>query len=207
MIASISGTVQRLSSSTAVVEVSGLGYLVQLTEAHALSLRLGQQVSLTTHLVVREDSLTLFGFVDAESQAIFELLMGVTGVGPKSALAVLGALGSDNIAHAVVNEDDAAFRKVSGVGPKTAKLIVLSLAGKVVATPQRHSTGSPSAPGILEQVTDALVGLGWPERVAADAAERAAAVTGGGSAADAQTLLRHALSLLNGAVQERGAPR
>src|SRR5215218_7494520 len=164
MISSLRGTVLALSGSAVVVEVGGIGYSVAVTPQHALSLRTGQEVLLHTALVVREDDLSLFGFSDLDALRVFDLLRGVTGVGPKSAIGVLAAMTPDQVATAVSSEDDSAFRKVSGIGPKTAKLIVVSLAGKLLAPRTVAAPVSSSAPG--GEVVVALVGLGWPERLA-----------------------------------------
>jgi Holliday junction DNA helicase RuvA len=164
MISSLRGTVLALSGASVVVEVGGIGYSVTVTPQHALSLRPGQEVLLYTALLVREDDLSLFGFADLDALRVFDLLRGVTGVGPKSAIGVLAAMTPDQVAIAVSSEDDSAFRKVSGIGPKTAKLIVVSLAGKLLA-PRTAAAAAPiTAPS--NEVVVALVGLGWPERVA-----------------------------------------
>ena len=164
MISSLRGTVLALSGATVVVEVGGIGYSVTVTPQHALSLRTGQEVLLYTALIVREDDLSLFGFADLEALRVFDLLRGVTGVGPKSAIGVLAAMTPDQVAVAVSSEDDSAFRKVSGIGPKTAKLIVVSLAGKLLAPRAVAAVAPTTAPG--NEVVVALVGLGWPERLA-----------------------------------------
>ena len=174
MISSVRGPVLSALGSTVVVEVGGVGLALQVTPATALSVRVGEEVRLSTTLVVREDSLTLYGFHSADELAVFELLMGVTGVGPKSALGVLAALTPGQIAQAVAAEDDGVFRKVSGIGPKTAKLIVLSLAGKLSVTAASGPAASrPSAPAsVPASVQAALIGLGWSERVAAEVVEQ-----------------------------------
>ncbi|MFD1723029.1 Holliday junction branch migration protein RuvA [Amnibacterium endophyticum] len=164
MIASLRGTVLDAAGTTLVVEVGGVGYAVAVTPDHALSVRRGEQVLLHTAMVVREDDVSLFGFPDRERLQVFDLLRGVTGVGPKSAMGVLGALAPDEIAAAVANDDDAVFRKVSGIGPKTAKLIVVSLTGKLVAVRSAAPAARPSARGA--DVLVALVGLGYQERAA-----------------------------------------
>ncbi|WP_150309264.1 Holliday junction branch migration protein RuvA [Planctomonas psychrotolerans] len=166
MISSLRGTVLVASGSTVVLEVGGVGYSVQVTPAHASSLSEGQEAMLLTSLIVREDSLSLFGFAGADELRVFDLLCGVTGVGPKSALGVLASVDPASIAAAVATEDDAVFRRVSGIGPKTAKLIVLQLAGKiVVSAPVRAAAPAPT-PSNGGNVVAALVGLGWSERVA-----------------------------------------
>ncbi len=133
MIASLRGTIAALTAGRAVVEVGGVGYAVAITERHARELRVGEGVRLHTAMIVREDDMSLFGFVDEVELGLFELLRTVSGVGPKSALGVLGTLDADGIARAISEDDDAPFRAVSGIGPKTAKLIVVTLAGKLQA--------------------------------------------------------------------------
>jgi Holliday junction DNA helicase RuvA len=177
-----------------VLEVGGIGYAVQVTPEHALALRVGDQAFVHTSFIVREDSLSLFGFETREQLAVFELLTGVTGVGPKSALGVLSVLGPGQIATAVAAEDDGAFRKVSGIGPKTAKLIVVSLAGKLIAhvEPAARTAVTPTG----DQVVVALVGLGWTEKIAADAVANVISSTPDAAAFPVQTLLRLALAQL-----------
>ena len=169
MISSVRGPVLSALGSIVVIDVGGLGYAVQVTPATALACRIGQEVTLTTTLIVREDSLTLYGFPTADELTVFDLLIAVTGVGPKSALGVLAALTPQQVARAVSADDDAAFRKVSGIGPKTAKLIVLSLAGKIavsITTPVARPLSTVSA-----TVQAALIGLGWSEKIAAQAVD------------------------------------
>lgn len=175
MISSLRGTVLAAVGTTVVIEVGGVGLSLHVTPQFALSLRVGAEASVRTALIVREDDLSLFGFAEADELAAFDLLRGVTGVGPKSAMGVLAAMSPVEIAQAVSLEDDAAFRKVSGIGPKTAKLIVLSLTGKLdaMATTRTIVRARPST--VSDSVTIALVGLGWPERVALQATEDALA--------------------------------
>ena len=175
MISSLRGTVLAAVGTTVVIEVGGVGLSLHVTPQFALSLRVGAEASVRTALIVREDDLSLFGFAEADELAAFDLLRGVTGVGPKSAMGVLAAMSPVEIAQAVSLEDDAAFRKVSGIGPKTAKLIVLSLTGKLdaMATTRTIARARPST--VSDSVTIALVGLGWPERVALQATEDALA--------------------------------
>src|SRR4051794_3977169 len=132
VIASLRGTVLEAAGALLVVEVGGVGYAVTVAPDHALAVRHGEEVLLHTAMVVREDDISLFGFQTREQLAVFDLLRGVTGVGPKSAMGVLAALSPAEIAAAVSADDDAVFRRVSGIGPKTAKLIVVSLAGKLI---------------------------------------------------------------------------
>jgi Holliday junction DNA helicase RuvA len=197
VISSLRGTVLAVSGGTAVIEVGGVGLSVQLTQDHALSLRVAERAFMLTSLIVREESLSLFGFVDKEQLEVFDLLMGVSGVGPKSAMGVLSVLSADQIATAVAADDDAVFRKVSGIGPKTAKLIVVSLAGKLVP-PRAARAGAAPAPSssLSESVLIALVGLGWPERVAAEAVSEAIAESAEAERTTVPALLRLTLSRL-----------
>lgn len=191
MIASLNGNVVALDANSAVIDVAGVGYLVQVTNNTSMSLRLDQNALLYTALIVREDGFTLFGFPTVSEQKIFDLLRSVTGVGPKSALAILGEMSVDQIVDAVASENDAAFRAVSGVGPKTAKLISVTLAGKL----GRSNKNAPATKGTdLSVVISALTGLGWNERSAIDAANQA--VKSLGVAASTNNLLKAALSQL-----------
>lgn len=199
MISSVRGTVLAVAGTVAVIEVGGVGLGVQVTPQHGLSLRIGQEAIVHTALIVREDDLSLFGFATPEELTVFDLLRGVSGVGPKSALGVLGTLTPVQIAQAVAAEDDAPFRKVSGIGPKTAKLIVVSLAGKLIVPTGVVSSGSTSAPTpgtVTSSVVGALVGLGWNDRVAAQAVEEASDEASAEERGSVQTLLRLALARL-----------
>lgn len=192
MISSVRGLVLSALGTTVVVEVGGVGLAVQVTPATALSVRVGQEARLVTTLIVREDSLTLYGFASAEELAVFDLLVGVTGVGPKSALGVLAVLTPDQVAQAVNADDDGVFRKVSGIGPKTAKLIVLSLAGKLAPVQAAAAPGAAASAGTGTSATvqAALIGLGWSEKVAAEAVEQTLA-----DAADAELAVAAVLRL------------
>jgi len=190
MIASLRGTVLEALGTTLVVDVHGVGYAVTVTPDHALSVRSGEEVLVHTAMVVREDDMSLFGFPDRERLEVFDLLRGVTGVGPKSAMGVLAALAPEEIAAAVSNDDDAVFRRVSGIGPKTAKLIVVSLTGKLIAV--RTSAPRPTARGA--DVLVALVGLGYQERAAQAALDEVLAARP--DERQTAVLLRAALSAL-----------
>jgi len=194
MISSVRGTVLAALGSAVVIEVGGVGLGVQVTPQLALTLRVGAEATLRTALIVREDDLSLYGFAEADELAVFDLLRGVTGVGPKSAMGVLATMSPAEIAQAVTLDDDAAFRKVSGIGPKTAKLIVLSLTGKLVGVSARPAAAAPSS--VSQNVTVALVGLGWPERVAMQAVEDALAVAPEQDRTAVPVLLRLALASL-----------
>ncbi len=198
MIASLRGTLIALAGSRAVIDVSGVGYAVALTERHARELRISDTVRLHTALVVREDDMSLFGFADEVELGLFELLRTVSGVGPKSALGVLGEMTPDAIARAIAADDDAPFRAVSGIGPKTAKLIVVTLAGKLVApvgtAPAASSPAEPAA--VTTSLIAALTGLGWPERTALEAATQVVEADADAAATGLPVLLRRALGIL-----------
>lgn len=175
-----------------------MGYVVATTPQFSLTLRLGSEAFIHTAQIVREDSLSLFGFASADELEVFEILIAVTGVGPKSALGVLAALSPEQIADAVAIEDDAAFRKVSGIGPKTAKLIIVSLAGKLALRPRVSAVATGSA-AVKASVIEALLGLGWNERTAVETVERLLAASESPADETVPGLLRSALASLGGA--------
>jgi Holliday junction DNA helicase RuvA len=208
MISSVRGRVAHAEGDSLVVEVGGVGLSVAVAPHVMRSASVGDDILLHTSLIVREDALSLFGFETREELVVFTHLLGVTGVGPKSALGVLSTLSVSQIAESVAADDDAPFRRVSGIGPKTAKLIVVQLAGKLdvvrVATGSTGATAAGAAVSdqIAAQVTQALVGLGWSERTAAEAV---ASVSSDATPADRQsvpTLLRLALAMLGPARKE-----
>ena len=161
MIASVSGKVLASTLGAVTLEVGGVGLLVHTTNRIASKILVGQNTTLHTVLVVREDSLTLYGFLDAMELETFDLLRSVSGVGPKSALSILTTLSVPEIADAVASESDSVFRLVSGVGAKTAKLITLSLAGKISG-----SSSTSASFGTGRASVDALIGLGYSEKEA-----------------------------------------
>ena len=196
MIASLSGTVLALNQQQAVIDVSGVGYQVFITPEASIALKLGEGVRLHTALIVREDAFTLFGFSTLEELEMFDLLRSVTGVGPKSALGILASMSSDAIRVAVISEDDSAFKRVSGIGPKTAKLITVTLAGKLVGLPAGVAAKANHATPVVDltSLISALQGLGWNERQASEAVRAVAAELGPRAGADA--LLKAALAQL-----------
>lgn len=198
MISSVRGTAVHVDPDAVVVEVGGVGLHVAVTPQVARTTHVGDAVTLHTSLIVREDALSLFGFGSREELVVFGQLLGVTGVGPRSALGVLATLTVPQIADAVAADDDAPFRRVSGIGPKTAKLIVVQLAGKL-AVIRPAGAGEPDAAasaGIPAQVVQALVGLGWSERVAAEAVGTVAADASAAERASVPALLRLTLAAL-----------
>ncbi len=202
MIASVTGTVQAVRLDAVVVEVGGVGMLVQATPATLAGLRVGQLATLHTSLVVREDSLTLFGFGEAEERAVFEIVQTVSGVGPRLALAMLAVHSPDGLRRAVADEDFGALQRVPGIGRKGAQRIVLEL-GDRLGSPAPAGGGNAPAVAIgdhREQVVEALVGLGWQARTAQEAVttvlEGSTEPVGAGEVAG---LLRAALRTLGGA--------
>ena len=170
MIASVHGTVLAVRLDAAVLEVGGVGLLVQATPATLAGLRVGQPGRLFTSLVVREDSLTLFGFADDDERDVFETLQTVSGVGPRLALAMLAVHTPDGLRRAVATEDLAALVRVPGIGRKGAQRIVLELGERLgVPSPAAGAAGVPLPADHRVQVVEALVGLGWPQRAAEDA--------------------------------------
>lgn len=185
MLATVRGTVTSVGVSTVVIEASGVGYEVFVPRDVALSLRPGSDGFLHTVLIPREDEWLLFGFLDVASKELFQLLRGVTGVGPKTALAVLSTLSNDEIDAAVSAGDDSRFRSVPGIGQKTASLIIVSLTGKM---PQAVDTA-------VTDLTAALTGLGWAASVASTTARE---VVRDNPTASLSDRIRFALASLGG---------
>ncbi|GAA1736834.1 Holliday junction branch migration protein RuvA [Isoptericola hypogeus] len=216
MIASLTGTVAHVTLERAVLDVGGVGYLVHATPGTLAALRVGERALLHTTLVVREDSMTVYGFADADEREVFETAQSVSGVGPRIALAMLAVLTPDSLRRAVDSDDTAALRRVPGVGPKSAQRLVLELSGKLGAPSGAAggaSSSTPAAPADADgrgQVVEALVGLGWAPKVAQDAVDRVLAEAAGdgpgdsdpggrdGGTVDVAATLRAALRTLGG---------
>ena len=163
MIASVSGTVLQVGPTSAVLEVGGLGVLTLCSPGTVAGLRVGQRTTLATSLVVREDSLTLYGFASTDEREFFELLLTATGVGPKLAQAALAVLPPDQLRAAIATENLVQLTKVPGVGRKGAQRMVIELKDKINAVAlvdEPHTSGSVQ-PVWREQVAQGLVGLGW----------------------------------------------
>ena len=200
MISSLRGTLSAVSAAHVVVDVHGVGMKVFVPARTSAALRVGEDATLHTTLIVREDDLSLYGFTLVEERDAFDLLCGVNGVGPKSALGVVSELTVDEIGRAVATEDDAAFRAVSGIGPKTAKLIVLSLQGKIHPEGPVPATRSAVDSRVSAQdhaaIVSALVGLGWSERVAKKGVSAVVDTLADGDDTSVPTLVKKALQLL-----------
>ncbi len=159
MIASIQGIILFSGDDNLVVDVGGIGYLVYVPDILTTTLRRGEKISLFTHLVVREDSLTLFGFQDQEEVFLFKELIKVNGVGPRLALETLSTHLPDVIKRAVVNKQEEIFSQVSGIGKKTAQKILLSLEDRIPI--EDGFVISPETAGINGEVQEALISLGY----------------------------------------------
>jgi len=199
MIASVRGVVLSAGLDAAVIEVGGVGLLLHTTPATAASMRPGAEAVLATTLIVREESLTLYGFADEDERAVFDLVLTVSGVGPRIALAMLAVHTPDGLRRAVSSGDLAALTKVPGIGKKGAERIVLELRDKIgMPTSGAASSAAPrrAAADWTAQVRDALVGLGWSSKQADDAvvAVKPLAVRPeAGEGPDVSALLRAAL--------------
>jgi Holliday junction DNA helicase RuvA len=197
MIASVTGTVAAVRLDAAVIEVGGIGVLVHATPGTLATLVVGRSARVSTSLVVREDSLTLFGFADDDERSTFETLQTVSGIGPRLALAMLAVHAPEALRRAVATDDLTALRKVPGVGLKGAQRLALELKGKLGAPAQ---AGAPRAGAPVPddewraQVREALVGLGWAAKAADDALDKVAPAPGG--PVDVPAVLRAALQRL-----------
>ncbi|GAB3303144.1 Holliday junction branch migration protein RuvA [Geodermatophilus aquaeductus] len=209
MIASVSGRVAAVSPDGAVVEMGGIGLAVQCTPGTIARLTVGEDARLATSLVVREDSLTLYGFADDDERQLFELLQTANGVGPRLAQAVLAIHPPREVRRAVSMADVKALMQVPGIGKKGAERLILELRDRLGATTTDTQLDGPPAAGAAaitavapwrDQLSSALVGLGWSTREADSAITALAPVadeqlTGTGRV-DVASLLRQALQLL-----------
>jgi Holliday junction DNA helicase RuvA len=200
VIAFVQGPVAALTASTAVVEVGGVGLALQCTPATLGALRLGEPARLSTSLVVREDSLTLYGFVDEDERATFELLQSASGVGPRLAQAMLGVHSPDALRLAVAGGDEKALMAVPGIGKRGAQKLLLEYKDKLGAPQGSVPAQKPLAAGPApwsEQLHAALVGLGYAPREAEDAVGAVTPEAEAQSVPDIGALLRAALRTLN----------
>lgn len=212
MIASLTGRVQSRGADHLVLDVGGVGLVVNCAPGLLAGVGAGEVTTVATSLVVREDSLTLFGFADDDARTVFEQLQGVSGVGPRLAQAVLAVHAPDALRAIVAREDVAALMTVPGVGRKGAQRLVLELKDRLGPpttlgfAPAARAVARPGAPAWQEQIAAALVGLGWAARdsdraieaVRALSDDEAAAARGDdGGRPDATALLRLALKSLD----------
>ena len=199
MIAFVRGRVAQLGLTSVVVDLGGVGLELNCTPGTLATLRTGGEATLPTSMVVREDSLTLFGFLDEDERSLFELLQTASGVGPKLAQAMLAVLPPDDLRRAVLGEDVRALTRVPGIGQKGAQRIILELKDRIGA-PTGPATSAAAAPAQSEpawraQVREGLVGLGWSVKEA----ERAVDIVAedAGPIPDVAALLRAALRTLS----------
>jgi holliday junction DNA helicase RuvA len=178
VIASVRGPVRHVGLDHVVVEVGGVGLRVHTTPGTAAECRTGTEATLETSMVVREESLTLYGFRGADAKALFEQVQTVSGVGPRLALAMLSVHAPDAVRRAIAQGDLVALTKVPGIGRKSAERLVLELKDKILAVgvDPADLAVQPGAGGVEDgvhtQVRDALEGLGWSAKQAADAVKK-----------------------------------
>lgn len=168
MIGTLSGTVRHKDLHTIIVDVGGVGYKVYSTADSTLDAVTGEPIFLWTYLAVRENALDLYGFLDKETLEVFELLICISGIGPKTALGILNVATPAMLRQAVATEDISYLTKVSGIGKKNAEKIVLELRDKLVTTSEDMVRGKAGEGDVLE----ALISLGYSERDARDAVKR-----------------------------------
>ncbi|GAA5054321.1 Holliday junction branch migration protein RuvA [Nocardia callitridis] len=174
MIASIRGEVLEIALDHAVLEAAGVGYRLNATPATLATLSVGVEIRLYTSMIVREDSMTLYGFADTEARDLFGLLQTVSGVGPRLAMAVLAVLEPEALRKALAESNVAALTRVPGIGKRGAERMVVELRDKVDLVPVPAGlpgASTPAATPVREQVTEALIGLGFPAKQAEPAVD------------------------------------
>lgn len=193
MIASVRGDVFEIALDHAVIEASGVGYKVMATPSTLATLRRGVESRLITAMIVREDSQTLYGFADAEARDLFLTLLGVSGVGPKIALATLAVYDPAALRQALADGDVTALTRVPGIGKRGAERMVLELRDKVGAVAAGPGVAVAGGHAVRGPVVEALVGLGFAAKQAEDATDK---VLAGDPDVTTSSALRAALSLL-----------
>jgi Holliday junction DNA helicase RuvA len=199
VIAFVSGQVAALAPDSAVIEVGGVGMAVQCAPGTLAALRIGRPARLSTSLVVREDSLTLYGFADDDERQVFELLQTVSGVGPRLAQTMLGVHSPDALRAAVAAGDEKALTAVPGIGKKGAQRLLLELKDRLGAPlgGAAAGVGTPVAASWREQLHAALLGLGYATREADEAVAAVAPQAEAAAEPNVGALLRSALQSLN----------
>lgn len=193
MIASLRGKVLEIGLDHAVIEVGGVGFEVRTTPATLATLRPGDEAKLATSLVVREDSLTLFGFADSHARQLFGLLLTVSGIGPRLALATLAVLEPDALIAALADGNITALTQVPGIGRKGAERLIIELRDKVGVLPGITSPVEGVQGDVRSAVVEALLGLGFPAKQAEQTVDGVLAENG---VADTAGVLRKALTTL-----------
>ena len=201
MIAFVRGTVADVTLGSVVLEVGGVGLELVCTPHTLATLRIGSPATLPTSLVVREESLTLFGFLDDDEKSVFEMLQTASGVGPKLAQAMLAVHSPDGLRRAITTEDVKTLTTVPGIGQKGAQRIILELKDRIgvpgTVGPGRVAPAAAPQDAWRAQVHAGLVGLGWSAKEADKAVETVAPDAGDTAAPDVAGLLRAALRTLS----------
>jgi len=166
MIAQLTGSIRSINTDRIILEVAGVGYLIHVTPTASATLTLGNSLTVHTSMVVREDSMTLYGFLDAPSRETFELVQTVSGIGPRVALSILAHLSPDQLVDAVESESVSTLSGVPGIGKKGAQRILLELKGKLSRSGLPGAPISSSQPIWREQLSGALISLGYSAREA-----------------------------------------
>ncbi|MUL74874.1 Holliday junction branch migration protein RuvA [Mycolicibacterium sp. CBMA 226] len=193
MIASVRGEVIDIALDHTVIEAAGVGYKIMATPATLSTLRRGAESRLITAMIVREDSQTLYGFADSDARDLFNTLLGVSGVGPKIALATLAVYDAPTLRQALADGDVTALTRVPGIGKRGAERMVLELRDKIGATAGAGAGGVAGGHSIRGPVVEALIGLGFPAKQAEEATDK---VLANDPEANTATALRAALSML-----------
>nr|WP_295966469.1 Holliday junction branch migration protein RuvA [uncultured Actinomyces sp.] len=196
MISLLRGIVASVGLDHIDIVVGGIGFRVHVTPAFAQAAPRDEEITVYTSMIVREDSMTLYGFESADERDVFTKLLSVSGIGPKIALAALAVLRPDDLRRAVRDQDLATLQRIPGVGKKSAQRMALEIGDKLgtpAALPGADAAPAPSEDAVASEVSAALVGLGWSEAQAAKAIEKLA-----GSGLGASDMLRAALVSLGG---------
>ena len=196
MISLLRGIVASVGLDHIDIVVGGIGFRVHVTPAFAQAAPRDEEITVYTSMIVREDSMTLYGFESADERDVFTRLMSVSGIGPKIALAALAVLHPDELRRAVRDQDLVALQRIPGVGKKSAQRMALEIGDKLgtpASLPEAAPAPAPSQDAVATEVSAALVGLGWSEAQAAKAIEKLA-----GSGLGASDMLRAALVALGG---------
>ena len=193
MIASVRGEVIDIALDHAVIEAAGVGYKVMCTPSTLSTLRRGTESRLITAMIVREDSQTLYGFADSDARDLFSTLLGVSGVGPKIALATLAVYDATALRQALADGDVTALTRVPGIGKRGAERMVLELRDKIGPVTGGGGVAAASGHAVRAPVVEALVGLGFAAKQAEEATDK---VLAGDPEATTQSALRAALSKL-----------
>jgi len=193
VIASVRGEVLDIALDHVVIEAAGVGYKLMAAPSTLATLRRGSEARLITAMIVREDSMTLYGFPDADARDLFLTLLGVSGVGPKIALATLAVYDATTLRHALADGDVTALTRVPGIGKRGAERLVLELRDKIGPVTPGGGFACASGHAVRGPVVEALVGLGFAAKQAEEATDK---VLAGEPDATTQGALRSALSLL-----------